>query len=175
MAQPPRKSTRNRPDEQTRAVKTRHSAPARAGKPSAPARPGKPSVSARAGKPSASARTGKPSASARAGKPPAKKVAPAAPAPLGGKQRSFLRGLGHHLTPIVLVGKEGVSDGLVAATGAALEQHELIKVRFGESAGDRHALAGELAERTRAELAQVLGRTALLYRARAEEPAIKLP
>lgn len=95
---------------------------------------------------------------------------------LRGKQRRYLRGLGHHLDPVVLVGKEGVSDGLVGAADAALVTHELIKVRLGESAGeDRHGLAEELAARTQSELVQVLGRTALLYRARPEEPTIRLP
>lgn len=95
---------------------------------------------------------------------------------LSGRQRRYLRGLGHHLEPVVLVGKEGLSEALVAATSAALEQHELVKVKLGESvAGDRHELAEALAAATGAELAQVLGRTMLLYRRREEEPAIELP
>ena len=95
---------------------------------------------------------------------------------LSGKQRRYLRGLGHHLDAVVQVGKDGLTEGLVGATDAALEQHELIKVRLGESApGDRHEVASELAAATSAELVQVLGRTLLLYRRRAEEPAIVLP
>jgi RNA-binding protein len=95
---------------------------------------------------------------------------------LSGKQKRFLRALGHHLQPVVHVGKEGVSDGLRGALGAALAEHELIKVRLGESApGDRDALAAALAEAGGAELAQLLGRTVLLYRRRAEDPKLKLP
>ncbi len=95
---------------------------------------------------------------------------------LSGKQRRYLRGLGHHLDAVVQVGKEGISEGLVGALDAALLQHELIKVRLGEGvAVDRHTLAGALAEATSAELVQVLGRTLLLYRPRAEEPTIVLP
>jgi len=49
-------------------------------------------------------------------------------------------------------------------------------VRVSENApGSRHDIAAVLADRTQAELAQVLGRTALLYRARADEPTIVLP
>lgn len=93
-----------------------------------------------------------------------------------GKQRRYLRGLGHHLEPVVHVGKEGISAGLVTALDAALEQHELIKVRLAESvAGDRHEVAAAVAEAGAAELVQVLGRTFLLYRRRAEEPVIELP
>lgn len=94
---------------------------------------------------------------------------------LTGKQRRYLRSLGHHLDPVIHVGKEGVSEGLIGAADVALEQHELIKIKLGESAGDRHEMAAALAEACSAELAGVLGRTALLYRRRKEEPAIRLP
>jgi RNA-binding protein len=98
---------------------------------------------------------------------------------LTGKQRRYLRGLGHHLDPVVHVGKEGLSEGVAQACDAALEQHELVKVRVGEAADpSRHGrrdLAGALAETVNAELVQVLGRTLLLYRRRREEPSIVLP
>jgi RNA-binding protein len=95
---------------------------------------------------------------------------------LNGKQRRFLRGLGHHLEPVVQVGKEGLSEGLVGALDAALDQHELIKVKLGESVGgERRTIGAALAEAAASELVQVLGRTVLLYRRRAEDPAIQLP
>jgi len=94
---------------------------------------------------------------------------------LTGKQRRHLRSLGHHLTAVVHVGKEGVSSGLVESTGVALDSHELIKVKIGEGAGDRHEIAEELAARCGAELAGVLGRTALVYKRRKKDPKIKLP
>lgn len=98
------------------------------------------------------------------------------PKALSGKQRRYLRGLGHHLDPVVLVGKEGLTEGLITATDVALGQHELVKVRLGESAGeDRHGIAASLAESTASELVQVLGRTLLLYRRHPEEPRIELP
>jgi RNA-binding protein len=83
------------------------------------------------------------------------------------RQRCHLRGLGHHLEPVVLVGKDGVSDALCEAIREALFRHELIKLRLAETVeGDRHELAAELANRCRAALVQVLGRTLLLYRRR---------
>jgi RNA-binding protein len=95
---------------------------------------------------------------------------------LTGKQRRYLRGLGHGLEPVVHVGKEGVTDPLVAATEAALVTHELIKVKIVQSVAEaRHELAEALAARTGAELVQVLGNTVLLYRRRAEAPTIELP
>jgi RNA-binding protein len=95
---------------------------------------------------------------------------------LSGKQRRHLRGLGHDLDPVVQLGKDGITDGVIGALGAALETHELIKVKLGQSfPGDRHEAADALAAKTGAELVQVLGHTLLLYRARAEEPTIELP
>lgn len=95
---------------------------------------------------------------------------------LTGKQRRHLRGLGHDLKPIVQVGKDGVDDGLIAAVAQALDDHELVKIKIGEAAGlDRHDAAEMLAHQTGSEVAQVLGNTVLLYRARPEDPAIVLP
>lgn len=95
---------------------------------------------------------------------------------LTGKQRRYLRGLGHDLEPVVLLGKEGVTDGVIGALDAALTTHELVKVKLGQSfPEDRETGAGKLAQKSGAELVQILGNTLLLYRAREEEPAIKLP
>jgi RNA-binding protein len=96
--------------------------------------------------------------------------------PLTGKQRRHLRALGQRLQATLHVGHDGVTDAVVSQADAQLETHELIKVRVGENAPqDRHDTADALAERTHAHLAQVLGRTALLYRGRTEAPAIVLP
>lgn len=76
----------------------------------------------------------------------------------------------------VHVGHDGVTGALVRQLDAQLEAHELIKVRVSENAPEsRHDVAEKLAEGTNAQLAQVLGRTALLYRERTKEPTIVLP
>ncbi|HEV8615145.1 MAG TPA: ribosome assembly RNA-binding protein YhbY [Methylomirabilota bacterium] len=96
--------------------------------------------------------------------------------PLTGKQRRHLRALGQRLTPALHVGHDGVTDAVVRQAEAQLDAHELIKVRISENAPEnRHHVAERLATRTSAHLAQVLGRTALLYRRRQEEPSIVLP
>lgn len=95
---------------------------------------------------------------------------------LTGKQRRYLRGLGHELKPIVQIGKGGVDDGLVAAVDQALADHELIKLKIGDNAGvERHEAADAIATRTRSEVAQVLGNTVLLFRADPDDPKITLP
>lgn len=103
------------------------------------------------------------------------------PMTLSTRQRAYLRGLGHHLQPVVMLGKEGISAGLLQALDTALDQHELVKLRLSENApGERHELATGLAEQSVSALVQVLGRIVLLYRRRPEalrspRPAIELP
>jgi len=95
---------------------------------------------------------------------------------LTGKQRRYLRGLGHKLDPITQMGKGGITDAFVDAVDKALADHELIKLKILETAAvDRHEAAEALAARTSSEVAQVLGNTVLLYRARDEDPEIELP
>jgi RNA-binding protein len=98
------------------------------------------------------------------------------PVPLTGKQRRHLRALGHHLEPVVQLGKNGLTDAIAAAVNDAIEHHELVKVRIGtECPDDRHEVAEALAKALGAEAAQVLGRTILLYRRHPKEPKITLP
>jgi RNA-binding protein len=95
---------------------------------------------------------------------------------LDGKQRRFLRSLGHHLEPVVQVGKHGVTEAVVAAADEALATHELIKVRrASECPLDREEVALALTTAVAAELVQELGRTLLLYRPDPERPRITLP
>ena len=97
-------------------------------------------------------------------------------AELTGKQRRYLRALGHHLDPVLQIGHEGLSEAVVAQATAQLEAHELIKVKVGESSPlSRHDASSQLATATGSSLAQVLGRTFLLYRPRARDPQLTLP
>jgi RNA-binding protein len=94
---------------------------------------------------------------------------------LTSSQRKHLRGLAHHLEPVVRIGQKGITDPVVAETGRALESHELIKVRMDAEGKEKKALAEELAAKAGAELAGVVGKIAILYKAREEKPKIKLP
>lgn len=95
---------------------------------------------------------------------------------LTGKQKRYLRGLGHDLSAVVQLGKHGSTDAVVAAANAQLEAHELIKVRLGQNAVEqRNDAADKLASATGSQVAQVVGNTFLLYRARREKPKIQLP
>jgi len=95
------------------------------------------------------------------------------------KQKKFLKGLGHHLSPVILIGKEGLSSKLVEATAQELVYHELIKVKIGNNSGvDKNDAAAALTEATGCELVQLIGKTLLLYKKnpqRPKEERISLP
>ena len=94
---------------------------------------------------------------------------------LNSTQRKHLRGLAHSLEPVVRVGQKGLTDSILAETAKALESHELIKVRIDAEGSERKTLAAALAEKAEADLAGVVGKIAILYKAREEKPRIKLP
>jgi len=95
---------------------------------------------------------------------------------LTGKQRRYLRSLGHSLDPVVQIGKLGLTESVEKAVGAAIERHELVKVRLGTECPDaRDDVATRLSASLKAELAGAIGKTFLLYRRHPKEPVIKLP
>ena len=96
------------------------------------------------------------------------------PAPiLTGKQRKQLRGLAHALEPVIHVGHAGVTYAVTRAIDAALQTHELIKVRLHEPE-DKKGASTALAQQTGAALCGLVGHTAILYRPRPEDPKIAL-
>ncbi len=98
------------------------------------------------------------------------------PVQLTGAQRRALRALGHHLDAVLQIGQRGITDALVEAAIEALTRHELIKVSVGREAPvDRQEAPLALARLTGSHVAQVLGRTALLYRRRFDDPTVELP
>ncbi|MCG8370232.1 MAG: ribosome assembly RNA-binding protein YhbY [Proteobacteria bacterium] len=81
------------------------------------------------------------------------------------RQKKYLRGLGHRLKPLVVVGDAGLSDSLLAELESTLDRHELLKVRV--RTGDRDArnrIVARLCADSSAELVQRIGNVALLYR-----------
>ena len=83
------------------------------------------------------------------------------------RQKKVLRGRAHSLKPVVLIGKEGLSESVVAAVDSALTTHELIKVKLLQNClDDKTAVANALSERLVAGLVQRIGKTIVLYRER---------
>ena len=96
--------------------------------------------------------------------------------PLTGAQRRFLRAEAHPLKPLVQIGKEGLSPGVLTEINNALDAHELIKVRFGDHKEHREALTREIEEKLKAACAGMIGSIAILYRPNPEKPRpLRLP
>jgi len=94
---------------------------------------------------------------------------------LTGKQARFLRGLGHSLRPAVMLGRQEVSETVITTLDEVLTAHELVKVKLQEGCPlDRREAAAQLAAATGAAVAQVLGKTILLYRP-SDKQLISLP
>ena len=91
--------------------------------------------------------------------------------PLSSKERAALRGEAHHLQASVHIGQHGISDSVRQTLDDALRTHELVKIQFGRNAGvDVREAANELAQAMSADIVQVIGKTATLYR---ENPELK--
>jgi RNA-binding protein len=98
-------------------------------------------------------------------------------ASLNAKQRAHLKALAHPLKPILHIGKEGVTDAVIATVEKAFNTREIMKLKVLESAPEEARETGEtIAGRVEgAHLVQVIGRTVVLYRPHPERPEIKLP
>ncbi|MAA60079.1 MAG: ribosome assembly RNA-binding protein YhbY [Alcanivorax sp.] len=80
-------------------------------------------------------------------------------------QKKRFRKLAHHLKPVVLVSENGLSEGVMNELDRALEDHELIKIRVNTmDREDKVAIINEICAQCGAELAQVIGKMAVLYR-----------
>ena len=80
-------------------------------------------------------------------------------------QKKHFRALGHNLKPVVTVAGKGVTEGVLAETDRALEDHELIKIKLAITDRDSRKQALEaLSTHCRAQVVQEIGKTALLFR-----------
>jgi len=88
-----------------------------------------------------------------------------------GKLRRSLRAHGHRLSPIVHVGKAGVTAAVVKQVEQALADHELVKLKVdADSPDDRFAAADQLAAQPGVNVVQILGRAILIYKRHPHQP-----
>ncbi|MBW1989864.1 MAG: ribosome assembly RNA-binding protein YhbY [Deltaproteobacteria bacterium] len=96
---------------------------------------------------------------------------------LTGAQKKTLRGMAHSLKPIVHVGQRGVTESLVANLDQALDDHELVKVRFVEHKDkeDKKRIAAELEQAVSASMVGMKGHTAIFFRQHPDPEKRKIP
>ncbi len=83
---------------------------------------------------------------------------------LKGVQRGYLSKRAHSLKPVVMIGGKGLTEGVIKAVDAELEEREMIKVKFQDFKEARRELAEELAQKTASQVVRIIGNVALLYR-----------
>ena len=90
-------------------------------------------------------------------------------------QKRQLRKLGHTLKPVVMIGTNGLTDGVCNETELSIAHHELIKIKVNASDRDeRDEIIKTLCQRCNAELVQRIGHIALVYRRNPQNPKIHL-
>ena len=94
---------------------------------------------------------------------------------LSNRQLRHLRGLTHHLRPVVMVSDRGLSDNVLAEIESALEHHELVKIKLRGDREIRAQWAREIAQRFGAEPVHAIGQTASFFRRNTKKPVIELP
>ena len=83
---------------------------------------------------------------------------------LSNSQRSFLRSQAHHLVPVVLIGKHGITDGTIESIDRVLDTRELIKIKFREFKDEKLSLIEKIVELTNSEVVGVIGHTVIIFR-----------
>lgn len=92
------------------------------------------------------------------------------------KQRAYLKSLAMGIDPIMQIGKATVTPEITKSVDEALEARELIKIHVLKNCvADPRDMAELLAERTRAQVVQVIGKKIVLYRESKTKKKIELP
>lgn len=83
---------------------------------------------------------------------------------LTGKQKRYLRAEAHHLTPIVQIGKGGLTNEIKTSIRKALDARELIKVTILQNSdADIDEVAADIAEMS-FDVVQKIGRILVVYK-----------
>ena len=83
---------------------------------------------------------------------------------LSSSQRSYLRSQAHHLEPVVLIGKNGITDGTIESIDRVLEVQELIKIKFREFKDEKSSMSEKITELTNSQIIGVIGHTVIIFR-----------
>lgn len=94
---------------------------------------------------------------------------------INASQKRFLRGMTHHLNPVVMIAEKGLTENVMQELETALDHHELIKVKLRTDRATRTAIIHEITTRCRAQLVHKIGHVACFYRRNPEKPVIQLP
>jgi len=83
---------------------------------------------------------------------------------LTGTQRKYLRGIAHSLRPNILIGYEGISAAVIKTIEKALDDHELIKVKFNKFKEEKEKYCTDIESATTSEMVGLIGNVAIFYK-----------
>ena len=83
---------------------------------------------------------------------------------LSSSKLSYLRSPAHHLEPVALIGKNGITDGTINTIDKALNSRELIKSKFREFKDEKQILSENIAGLTNSAVVGIIGNTLILFR-----------
>ncbi len=83
---------------------------------------------------------------------------------LTSKQRKEFEKAAHNLEPVVIIGGNGATDGVIKMIDESLNHHELIKVKFNEFKDEKHEITENIVNELDATLIRIIGNIAILYR-----------
>lgn len=86
--------------------------------------------------------------------------------PLSNAQKRDLKARAQRLEPVVKVGHAGVTPEFLASLDRALNDHELVKVRFSDFKEEKKTLTPEIAEKSGSAIVMRVGNVAVFYRRR---------
>lgn len=85
------------------------------------------------------------------------------------EQVKKLKKIAHHLKPLVQIGQKGITDTLISAVNQALEDHELIKIKFIDHKDEKKEVIAEIVKQTKSLLVTIIGNVAIVYKESSNE------
>ena len=94
--------------------------------------------------------------------------------PLSNSQIRHLRGLSHHIKPVVTVADKGLSENVRAEIESALDHHELVKIKLRGDRDTRKEWIDEIVRMSGAQEIQSIGQVACFFRRNPKKPVVDL-
>jgi len=85
------------------------------------------------------------------------------------EQKKQMKGQAHELKPVIMIGQAGLTDAVLKELNAALDTHELIKIKIRAEREQRKSIKEKICIETKSELIQSIGQIIVIYRKKPEK------
>jgi RNA-binding protein len=95
---------------------------------------------------------------------------------LTNNQKKYLRTLAHNLSPVVIIGQQGLSEAVLSELDSTMKKHELLKIKIRvDDRNKKKETVDKIIKFSKAFLVQIIGNVLVIYRPFEENPMIILP